>query len=131
MQSFLFELITIILLSFCQANLIFLLQFSFKENQWLGWWLPFLAQLTLKENKEIRGYLEKCETKQEQRNILLTYANANPPFLFKVLGGCGICFNVWAGVLSWVILCFIFPLNAWYMVIFILSANGFLRLIDK
>jgi len=98
-----------------------------------GGWLPWVARHLLKETPELRAALNACPTKEEMREVLLSFAADQTP-LIKPLGLCIKCFLPWVAVPYFSLMYFGLPwAMPWYMcaLIFLSFSVGALRLLLK
>lgn len=108
----------------------YLLEFCFWEHSIFGKWLPWLAWVNLRMFEPKRwAELQLTKDMQGQDNRLIDAAQNLP--LYKVLGGCVICMNVWLGFITFVCLHVGLGLNWWYGFHYVLFSSFLLRRIIK
>jgi hypothetical protein len=108
----------------------YLLDFCFWRHNVFGFWLPFLAKSIVKRKNKLKyDYILKLENKETQTEMFLDIAATEP--LYKVLGGCSICLNIWLGFIAYPIIVAITGLSWWFMILFLLLASFILRKIQK
>lgn len=117
--------ITIIsLIGWLTALFSYFLDYCFWENSIFGKWLPFLSQKLLKKKdyKKLNQILLLPENARYNAYI----EASGPYFLFKILGGCIICTNVWICMLLFPIW-WICGIDWYYLFPYIFSSSFFLR----
>lgn len=108
----------------------YFLDFCFWRGSIFDFYLPFVAkQITKFQFKTKFDRIEAMPSNVDKKEQYLDAVAGSK--LFKVLGGCIICFNVWLGFISFPILHAVLPIGWWYMPVYILTASFFLRKITK
>lgn len=128
----------LLILALCNSLMSYFLDYCFYDGAILGWWLPLLAGFIVKtwhkeshpELAAIRNNKELCEKR------LIQIADGN--FLFKILGGCIICSNVWQCItcftIMWGVLFYHNYVNGWAWLLllpYIFISSFFVRKISK
>jgi hypothetical protein len=109
-------------LAMCSASLISILQIMFKKGELLSFYLPFLSRSLIKltnVKSEDMDAICKQETDYTEckQNLIYGLILSNPilTMLFKPLGGCGVCMNMWFSFFIFLIMSiFIIPVNILY-----------------
>lgn len=111
------------------ACLSYLLDYCLYPTSIFGWWIPLLAKWL--STKEFRAELSKRRlfglSAEDAEDQLIE--SVSHKFLYKILGGCIICTNVWLGMSTFCILHFVAPTEFpwWLAPIHILFSSFFLR----
>lgn len=117
-------------LGFFLALFSYFLDFCFWPKNIFSFWLPFLASQILKAKDPVKfKYIMAIDDKEEREQSLIDAMDGGG--LFKMLGGCAICLNVWIGMITFPILAHFLQFSLWYYPIYLLSASFFLRKIMK
>lgn len=115
------------------ALLSYFLDFCFYKGNVFGFWLPFLAkQIIRKKMPEKYAEIESgCFSRSQKvgRYIHLVEDSESP--LYKMLGGCIVCFNIWCGIVTFPAIAVCLDVSLWYYPIYLLSASYFLRKVIK
>lgn len=128
--TILLQALIVSVFSLCLALLSYLLDFCFWRHNVFGFWLPFLAKSIVKRKNKLKyDYILKLENSETQTEMFLDNAATEP--LYKVLGGCSICLNIWLGFIAYPIIVAITGLSWWFMILFLLLASFILRKIQK
>jgi hypothetical protein len=128
--TILLQALIVSVFSLCLALLSYLLDFCFWRHNVFGFWLPFLAKSIVKRKNKLKyDYILKLENSETQTEMFLDNAATEP--LYKVLGGCSICLNIWLGFIAYPIIVVITGLSWWFMILFLLLASFILRKIQK
>jgi len=124
-------LITVVsILGLFLALFSYFLDFCFWRGNVFGFWLPFVAKSIVKRKNPLKyAYILKQSDKKEQEGLFIDEAGESP--LFKVLGGCSICLNIWIGFATFPLIYLLLGVSFWYMPIYLLSASFILRKIMK
>lgn len=108
----------------------YFLDFCFWRGNVFGFWLPFVAKAIVKRKNPLKyQYICNVSDKKEQEGLFIDEAGENP--LFKVLGGCSICLNIWIGFATFPFISYLLDISYWYMIVYLLSASFILRKIMK
>lgn len=118
---------------FILALFSYFLDFCFYKGNIFGFWLPFLAKMiTMKKYPLKYCQIEDMIISEDQKKskyIHLVEDDQSP--LYKMLGGCVICLNVWIGFITFPFIAVPLGISLWYYPVYILSASFFLRKITK
>lgn len=108
----------------------YFLDFCFWRGNIFGFWLPFVAKHILKRKNPLKyQYIAKISDKKEREGLYLDEVGESG--LFKVLGGCIICLNVWIGFATFILIHILLGISFWYMPVYLLSGSFILRKITK
>lgn len=108
----------------------YFLDFCFWRGNVFGFWLPFVAKGIVKRKNPLKyQYICNVSDKKEQEGLFIDEVGENP--LFKVLGGCSICLNIWIGFATFPFISLLLGISYWYMIVYLLSASFILRKIMK
>lgn len=107
----------------------YLLDYCFWDGSIFERYIPWLAGKLLKSFYPSE-YNELNRGNKEARETAIIGA-ANKVFLYKVLGGCAICTNVWIANISYVFINLLLDLGWWYMIVYVVSSSFVLRKIMK
>lgn len=108
----------------------YFLDFCFWEGNIFGFWQPFIAKICLRfKNPEKLKALQSAKDNPEYENMLI--AAAGKIFLFKVLGGCAPCTNIWIGFISFFFINPFIGLGWVYAIPYLLFSSYILRKIMK
>lgn len=128
----------VLILALCNSLMSYFLDYCFYENAIFGWWLPFLASkiVHLWHRDELASLEPVKNNKDLYEKRLIQIADSN--FLFKILGGCIICSNVWQCItcftIMWGVLFYHNYVNGWSWLLllpYIFISNFFVRKISK
>ena len=124
-------LITVVsILGLFLALFSYFLDFCFWRGNVFSFWLPFVAKSIVKRKNPLKyQYILNVSDKKEQEGLFIDEAGERP--LFKVLGGCSICLNIWVGFATFPVIHLLLGVSFWYMPIYLLSASFILRKIMK
>ena len=104
----------------------YFLDFCFWRHNVFAFWLPFLAKINLKyTNKAKYEYINKMKVKDDRQTMFIEAANSLP--IFKMLGGCAICFNIWIGFVTYPVIYGFLGISFWYMPVYLLFSSFILR----
>lgn len=87
-----------------------------------GRWQPLLASWLI-SNADMREVLMLLPKDREDEMINRVQSN----FVFKILGGCIICTNIWIGMISWIFINIIGDFGWWYGIVYVLTGSFILR----
>jgi hypothetical protein len=108
----------------------YFLDFCFWRGNVFSFWLPFVASNIVKRKNPLKyQYISKVSDKKERQGLFINEVGENG--LFKVLGGCSICLNVWIGFVTFPFINLLLDISYWYMIVYLLSASFILRKIMK
>lgn len=108
----------------------YFLDFCFWRGNVFSFWLPFVASNIVKRKNPLKyQYISKVSDKKERQGLFIDEVGENG--LFKVLGGCSICLNVWIGFVTFPFINILLDISYWYMIVYLLSASFILRKIMK
>jgi len=108
----------------------YFLDFCFWRGNVFSFWLPFVASNIVKRKNPLKyQYISKVSDKKERQELFIDEVGENG--LFKVLGGCSICLNVWIGFITFPFINILLDISYWYMIVYLLSASFILRKIMK
>lgn len=121
--SFLEKAVIFILTCYTNASLMYHLQFAFRYGNIFQYYLVWLAIKCIKPDEEynrvsqefldkikiILSEEDKADMEIEFRKYLFTKA-ANDTPLFKILGGCDTCSNIWLASVTFWLLVILFPI---------------------
>lgn len=114
-MSLLETLLIVTILSIACGSLSMLLSFCFEKGNIFDFWLPFVARtLSYNSSSELEKEIEDCNNINCINYVLTEYAYKNIP-LYKPLGGCVICMNVWLTLIAFTLLTLMFPINLFYV----------------
>jgi hypothetical protein len=130
----------------CCALLSYLLDFCFYRGNVFAFYLPWLARTIMRNSKYaddrklVEQYVHARDTRSPYSDAddahlhaaedqMLAAAGNHP--LYKMLGGCIVCFNIWCAAVTFVGLHFLTGLQWWYMLPYILFASFVLRRVVK
>lgn len=129
-------MITIVILKIVAASLMgivnalfcYLLDYCFWEGSIFGFWLPFISK-RISKIKFPSDYESIMKEPIEARpGSFIELMEGKKVLLFKFLGGCIICVNVWIGMSSWLVIFNYSGLfEPWYGFVYILVGSAFLR----
>lgn len=126
----LLEALTVSIFAFCLSLFSYFLDFCFWRHNVFGFWLPFLAKsIVRRKNKLKYDYILKQPNEDTQTEMFLDIAATEP--LYKVLGGCSICLNIWIGFATFPIIVVFTGLSWWFMILYLFLASFILRKIMK
>lgn len=108
----------------------YFLDFCFWRGNVFSFWLPFVASNIVKRKNPLKyQYISKVSDKKERQGLFVDEVGENG--LFKVLGGCSICLNIWIGFVTFPFINILLDISYWYMIVYLLSASFILRKIMK
>lgn len=107
----------------------YFLDFCFWDKNIFGRWLPFVAKTILKRKDKLK-YDYVCKSTKEQQDQLFINSVETEP-LYKVLGGCSICLNIWIGLFTFPFIAYFTGFSYLFMIPYLLSASFILRKIMK
>lgn len=108
----------------------YFLDFCFWRGNVFSFWLPFVASNIVKRKNPLKyQYISKVSDKKERQGLFIDEVGENG--LFKVLGGCSICLNIWIGFVTFPFINILLDISYWYMIVYLLSASFILRKIMK
>lgn len=108
----------------------YFLDFCFWRGNVFGFWLPFVAKAIVKRKNPLKyQYICNVSNKKEQEALFIDEVGEHP--LFKVLGGCSICLNIWIGFATFPFISYLLDISYFYMIVYLLSASFILRKIMK
>lgn len=113
----LLQLVTVGLLGIVNALCTYFLDYTFWKGAIFQKWLPFMSRTLLKIHG--KAIPKDDDTAKDEAS---TY------FLYKVLGGCPVCTNIWMGFVAWTIISLstnLFPI--YFAIPFLMISNAFLR----
>lgn len=120
------NLILSALLGLICALFSYFLDYTFWKGSIFQFWLPFLAKRCLKAfDPEKAAHIEFFPLDSRPQAYI---DNAKHYMIYKVLGGCPVCLNIWIGIISWVVLAIFSPLAWYYGFPYILTASAFIRI---
>lgn len=110
----------------------YFLDFCFWEGNVFGFWQPFLAKTLLKAFKpNIYLSLEGARKNKNPEYSNMCIEQAHKMFLYKILGGCPPCTNVWIGFITFPIINHFLQLGGFYSIPYLLMSSFVLRKIMK
>lgn len=124
------HLIIVSLYGLLLALFSYLLDFCFWRGNVFQFYLPLLAKVIAKQINPV-----KCENalliqdKEKRTDALFDIVEGNG--LFKMLGGCIVCLNIWIGFATFPFIHALAGHSYWYMIPYVLTASFFLRKIVK
>lgn len=128
------QLAIVAIAAIVQAGLSMLLNFCFLEGNIFSAYLPFLAKIMLRMKphlyKDVQLNLETIEKVDERRYVLIRFAEDFTP-LFKPLGGCVTCMNVWLAAGTFFFWYFLFDISLWLYIPYVLLSGYYLRLLER
>ena len=108
----------------------YFLDFCFWRGNVFSFWLPFVAKSIVKRKNPLKyQYICNVSDKKEQEGLFIDEVGENG--LFKVLGGCSICLNIWIGFVTFPFINYFLDISYFYMIVYLLSASFILRKIMK
>lgn len=108
----------------------YFLDFCFWRGNVFSFWLPFVAKSIVKRKNPLKyQYISSVSDKKERQGLFIDEVGENG--LFKVLGGCSICLNIWIGFVTFPFINILLDISYWYMIVYLLSASFILRKIMK
>lgn len=129
-------IIAMILLAFTlgaiNALFSYFLDFCFWKGNAFGFWLPLLAEFLLKRKNPAKFKALKSakdNNNPEYENMLIE--SVSHFFLYKVLGGCPPCTNIWIGFASFFFVHVFLGLSWFYAIPYLLFSSYVLRKIMK
>jgi hypothetical protein len=126
----LLQTLIVSLFSLCLALFSYFLDFCFWRHNVFGFWLPFLAKSIVKRKNKLKyDYILKLDNSETQTEMFLDNAATEP--LYKVLGGCSICLNIWIGFASYPVILLMTGFSWWFMILYLFLASFILRKIQK
>jgi hypothetical protein len=69
--------------------------------------------------------------KDFQNKAFVKYVGGMDNGLFKMLGGCAICLNIWIGLITFPFIALPLGISLWYYPVYLLTASFFLRKIMR
>ncbi len=128
LTSQLLQITIIVSLSIINAHGSFFLDYCFWEGSIFQRWLPWLAKKILyKKNR--KKYNEILLIKPEERDTYFIQASQNY-FLYKILGGCIVCSNVWLAILTFIPIYICLPVQLWHIFPYIFVSSRTTRKIS-
>lgn len=104
----------------------YFLDFCFWRGNVFGFWLPFVARNIVKrKNPNKYAYILKISDAKQQEELFIDEVTSEP--IFKVLGGCSICLNIWIGFATFPFINLLLDISYFYMIVYLLSASFILR----
>jgi hypothetical protein len=105
----------------------YLLDYCFWKGNIFEWYLPWLADRVVRDRdmaawKSIREMGSYSGSWKDEM-----MASADRFGVYKVLGGCAVCLNVWIAVNSWVAICLLTPVPWYYGFAYVLMASAVIR----
>lgn len=126
----LLQALIVSIFSLCLALLSYFLDFCFWRHNIFGFWLPFIAKSIVKRKNKVKyDYILSQPSEETQTEMFLDNAAIEP--LYKVLGGCSICLNIWIGFITFPIIVLVTGFSWWFMILYLLLASFILRKIQK
>lgn len=123
------KILVVMLMGVINAFFSYFLDYCFYDNSIFKNYLPYLSKNLVRLKKPGQYKLiNKAPIESRQEEI---YHQANSIFLFKILGGCIICTNIWIGMISYVGIEYKLHFGIWYALPYILTASFLLRKITK
>ena len=124
---------TVSLFGFFLSLLSYFLDFCFYKGNIFGFWLPFLAQIVVKyKHPEKYRQIESSTLLSDAKGSrYINTAEHDQSPLYKMLGGCVICLNIWLGIVTFPAIALPLHISLWYYPVYLLSASFFLRKITK
>lgn len=108
----------------------YFLDFCFWRGNIFSFWLPFVARNIVKrKNYNKYEYISKISDKKQQDELFIDEVTSEP--IFKILGGCSICLNIWIGFVTFPFINYFLDISYFYMIVYLLSASFILRKIMK
>lgn len=112
----------------------YFLDFCFWRGNIFSFWLPFVAKNATRLLEPIKyKHIINISDKEKRDDTFIEIASSNE--LFKLLGGCSICLNVWLGFITFPItvslLKDLININYWYFPVYLFVSSFFLRKIMK
>ena len=110
----------------------YFLDYTLWQDSIFGFWQPFLAKCLVYMDNDSDDYKEVMMLDKALReNEFITRAHHH--FIYKIMGGCIICTNIWIGVLSFVVIYLSnsIGLNWYYCFPYILVSSALLRRLIK
>lgn len=130
MIQIILQIIIVSIMAFGLCLLSYLLDFCFWRHNVFGFWLPFLAKSIVKRKNKLKfDYILNLKDKDQQTEMFIDEA-ANQP-LYKVLGGCAICLNIWIGFATYPLIVVFTGFSWWFMPLYLLLSSFILRKIMK
>lgn len=130
MENITQQLIILTVGAFCTASLSSLLEFCFQPTNIFQRYLPWLAAKLLKYDEEFQKALNSAPDFQTVWDML-NYRAGMEVAIYKPLGGCVVCMNVWLAFISFGFPYLLLDLHLIYFLPYVFMSNGFLRLILK
>lgn len=107
----------------------YFIDFCFWDKNIFGFWLPFVAKSIVKRKDKLKYQYILTSQKEQRDNLFIESAMTEP--LYKVLGGCSICLNIWIGFFTFPFIAYFTGFSYWFMIPYLLSASFILRKIMK
>jgi hypothetical protein len=107
----------------------YFLDYCFWEGSIFEKYLPWLAKKVVKQfNKKEYELISKLPKESQQAEFL----NIAPDyFIFKPLGGCAVCMNIYIAVISYALISCFTSLEWAYCLVYIFVSSAFLRKLVK
>lgn len=108
----------------------YFMDFCFWRGNIFSFWLPFVARTVAKMFYKVK-YENLIMIKDKTKRTELFIDLVEDHGLFKMLGGCAICFNIWIGFITYPIINVLAGHSFWYLPVYLLISSFILRKIMK
>lgn len=108
----------------------YFIDFCLWKGNIFGFWLPFLAKMICKKFFKLKYEYGLMMTDKEQRDQFYI-DTVGDHGLFKVLGGCAICLNIWFGFVSIPFIFIGLDIPFYYAIVYLMFSSFILRKIMK
>lgn len=115
------------LMGIVNALFSYFIDYCFWEGSIFGFWLPFISKRIAKVKFKTDYEMIMREPEEARPGSFVELMEGKKVLLFKFLGGCIICVNIWIGLTSWFFIYQSGLFAAWYGFVYILVGNAMLR----
>lgn len=137
-NNFIIYTIVYAIIILCVGSLSNFLVHSFKKGMIFDSYLPFLGNTLLKivkvdrtQMKAICDQTDNCDQCLEEMNFEMVITHPLLSRLYKPLGGCGICMNMWLSFFVFALSVFVINTSWWLLLPFSLLCHFSFMLIFK
>jgi len=108
----------------------YFIDFCLWKGNIFGFWLPFLAKMICKKFFRVKfDNISKITNKDQREQTFIDTVGDHG--LFKVLGGCAICLNIWFGFVSIPFVFIPLEIPIYYAIVYLMMSSFILRKIMK
>jgi hypothetical protein len=129
LMNLILQIILVSALAACNSFLSYLLDYCFWDQSIFARWLPWLAKKLVRSKnvKEHNKILAMPENLRDQKFI----DEAQGYFLYKIMGGCIVCTNVWLAMITFIPVWIFAGAYWWCLFPYVVFSSFLLRKIDR